>query len=254
MSVPSASCKVAKVWRKQWKVMCFSMPEAFIHGFYGKPRIDLQLLQQHHEGLIALSACLAGAIPQYLMEEDYGSAKEYAKKMSGIFGEGNFFLEMQDHGIPEQRPVNQGVQRLARELGLPLVVTNDAHYLRKEDARTQDVLMCIQMGKTVEDPNRMRFETQEFYLKSEQEMAALFPDWPEALENTAKIAADCNVDFQFGVYHLPEFKLPPGYTDGDAYFETLCRQGFARRYPQGSEEYEKQLLKKSQEGQNRVNE
>ena len=121
------------------------------------------------------------------------------------------------------------------------MATNDAHYLTRQDAAIQDVLMCIQMGKTVEDPNRMRFETQEFYLKSEQEMAALFPDWPEALENTAKIAADCNVDFQFGGYHLPEFKLPPGYTDGDAYFETLCRQGFARRYPQGSEEYENQL-------------
>ena len=136
--------------RKGYENLCYLVSEAFIHGFYGKPRIDLSLLRQHHEGLIALSACLAGAIPQYLMEEDYDSAKEYAKKMSGIFGEGNFFLEMQDHGIPEQRPVNQGVQRLARELGLPLVVTNDAHYLRKEDAEMQDVLLCIQTGKTVE--------------------------------------------------------------------------------------------------------
>ena len=145
--------------RKGYENLCYLVSEAFIHGFYGKPRIDLQLLQQHHEGLIALSACLAGAIPQYLMEEDYDSAKEYAKKMSGIFGEGNFFLEMQDHGIPEQRPVNQGIQRLARELGLPLVVTNDAHYLRREDAEMQDTLMCIQMGKTVDDPNRLRMET-----------------------------------------------------------------------------------------------
>ncbi len=128
--------------------------------------------------------------------------------MRDLFGPDNYFLELQDHGIPQQKQVLQGLVALHQETGIPLVATNDAHYLTRQDAAIQDVLMCIQMGKTVEDPNRMRFETQEFYLKSEQEMAALFPDWPEALENTAKIAADCNVDFQFGVYHLPEFKLP----------------------------------------------
>ena len=214
---------------------------SFTEGFYGKPRVDWELLTRYHEGIIALSACLAGQLPRLLLAGDYAGAKAHALAMRDLFGPDNYYLELQDHGIPQQKQVLQGLVALHQETGIPLVATNDAHYLTRQDAAIQDVLMCIQMGKTVEDPNRMRFETQEFYLKSEQEMAALFPDWPEALENTAKIAADCNVDFQFGVYHLPEFKLPPGYTDGDAYFETLCRQGFARRYPQGSEEYEKQL-------------
>ena len=226
--------------RTGYENLCYLVSEAFIHGFYGKPRIDLQLLQQHHEGLIALSACLAGAIPQYLMEEDYGSAKEYAKKMSGIFGEGNFFLEMQDHGIPEQRPVNQGVQRLARELGLPLVVTNDAHYLRKEDAEMQDVLLCIQTGKTVDDTNRMKFQTQEFYLKSEDEMKGLFPGCEKAFENTVRIAERCNLEFTFHEYHLPSYPVPEGYTD-EEYFRKLCAEGFAERYPDAPEAYRERL-------------
>ena len=226
--------------RKGYENLCYLVSEAFIHGFYGKPRIDLQLLQQHHEGLIALSACLAGAIPQYLMEEDYDSAKEYAKKMSGIFGEGNFFLEMQDHGIPEQRPVNQGVQRLARELGLPLVVTNDAHYLRKEDAEMQDVLLCIQTGKTVDDTNRMKFQTQEFYLKSEDEMKGLFPGCEEAFENPVRIAERCNLEFTFHEYHLPSYPVPEGYTD-EEYFRKLCAEGFAERYPDAPEAYRERL-------------
>ena len=149
--------------RKGYENLCLMVSEAFINGFYGKPRVDLELLQKHHEGLIALSACLAGAIPQYLMEEDYASARDYALKMASIFGEGNFYLELQDHGIEEQRPVNQGVLRLARETGLPLVVTNDAHYLRKEDAQMQDILLCVQTGKTVDEPNRMKFATEAFY-------------------------------------------------------------------------------------------
>ena len=166
--------------RKGYENLCYLVSEAFIHGFYGKPRVDLELLAQHHEGLIALSACLAGAVPQYLMNEDYEGAKNYALKLSEIFGEGNFFLELQDHGIDEQRPVNQGVQRLARETGLPLVVTNDAHYLRREDAKMQDVLLCIQTGKTVDDQNRMKFQTEEFYVKSEEELRSLFPGLDEA--------------------------------------------------------------------------
>ena len=172
--------------RKGYENLCLMVSEAFINGFYGKPRVDLELLKKHHEGLIALSACLAGAIPQYLMDEDYAAAKDYALKMAEIFGEGNFYLELQDHGIPEQRPVNQGIMRIARETGLPLVVTNDAHYLRKEDAKMQDVLLCIQTGKTVDDENRMRFQTDEFYLKSEEELRALFPGCDEAFENTGK--------------------------------------------------------------------
>ena len=149
--------------RTGYENLCYLVSEAFTNGFYGKPRVDLELLEAHHEGLIALSACLAGAVSQYLMSEEYDGAKQYALKLAEIFGPDNFYLELQDHGIPEQRPVNQGVQRLARETGLPLVVTNDAHYLRREDAKMQDVLLCIQTGKTVDDENRMKFQTEEFY-------------------------------------------------------------------------------------------
>ncbi len=216
--------------RKGYENLCRMVSEAFINGFYGKPRVDLELLEKHHEGLIALSACLAGAIPQYLMDEDYASAKEYALKLSNIFGEGNFYLELQDHGIEEQRPVNQGVMRLARETGLPLVVTNDAHYLRKEDARMQDVLLCIQTGKTVDDENRMKFQTEEFYLKSEEELRQLFPNCEEAFENTAKIADRCNLEFTFHEYHLPSFPVPEGYSN-EEYFRKLCYDGFKERYP-----------------------
>ena len=147
---------------------------------------------------------------------------------------------MQDHGIPEQRPVNQGVQRLARELGLPLVVTNDAHYLRKEDAEMQDVLLCIQTGKTVDDTNRMKFQTQEFYLKSEDEMKGLFPGCEEAFENTVRIAERCNLEFTFHEYHLPSYPVPEGYTD-EEYFRKLCAEGFAERYPDAPEAYRERL-------------
>ena len=215
--------------RKGYENLCLMVSEAFINGFYGKPRVDLSLLEKHHEGLIALSACLAGAVPQYLMEEDYASAKEYALKLSEIFGEGNFFLELQDHGIPEQRPVNQGVMRLARETGLPLVVSNDAHYLRREDAEMQDILLCIQTGKTVDEPNRMKFQTEEFYLKSEEELRSLFPGCDEAFQNTVKIADRCNLEFTFHEYHLPSFPVPEGYTN-EEYFRKICMDGFRERY------------------------
>ena len=220
--------------------LCKLVSEAFTHGFYGKPRVDLELLEQYHEGLIALSACLAGAIPQYLMENDFDAAKKYALKLSSIFGPGNFYLELQDHGIEEQQAVNQGVQRLARETGLPLVVTNDAHYLRKEDAAMQDVLLCVQTGKTVDDENRMRFETEEFYLKSEDEMRQLFPNCDEAFENTARIAQRCNVEFVFNEYHLPSFPVPEGYTN-EKYFRKLCYEGFQERYENPPEEYLERL-------------
>ena len=226
--------------RKGYENLCYLVSEAFIHGFYGKPRVDLELLAQHHEGLIALSACLAGAVPQYLMNEDYEGAKNYALKLSEIFGEGNFFLELQDHGIDEQRPVNQGVQRLARETGLPLVVTNDAHYLRREDAKMQDVLLCIQTGKTVDDQNRMKFQTEEFYVKSEEELRALFPGLDEAFENTVKIADRCNLEFTFHEYHLPAFPVPEGYTN-EGYFRELCYNGFRERYPDQPKEYADRL-------------
>ena len=226
--------------RKGYENLCYLVSEAFIHGFYGKPRVDLALLEQYHEGLIALSACLAGAIPQHLMGEDYEGAKAYALELSRIFGEGNFFLELQDHGIDEQRPVNQGIQRLSRETGLPMVVTNDVHYLRKEDAKMQDVLLCIQTGKTVDDQNRMKFQTQEFYVKSEEELRILFPGLDEAFENTVKIADRCNLEFTFHEYHLPAFPVPEGYTN-EGYFRELCYNGFQERYPQEPKEYKDRL-------------
>jgi len=226
--------------RQGYENLCYLVSEAFVNGFYSKPRVDLELLKQHHEGLIALSACLAGAIPQYLMEEDYESAKAYALKMADIFGKDHFYLELQDHGIDEQRPVNQGVMRIARETGLPLVVTNDAHYLRREDAKMQDVLLCIQTGKTVDDENRMRFQTEEFYLKSEEELRQLFPGCDEAFENTARIAEQCNLEFVFNEYHLPAFPVPEGYTN-EEYFRKLCYDGFRERYENPPESYIERL-------------
>ena len=222
--------------RKGYENLCYLVSQAFVRGFYGKPRVDLELLQQYHEGLICLSACLAGGVAQYLMEEDYASARDYALKMADIFGPDRFYLELQDHGIEEQRAVNQGVMRISRETGLPLVVTNDAHYLRKEDARMQDVLLCIQTGRTVDDTNRMKFQTEEFYLKSEEELKELFPECPDAFENTAKIAEMCNVEFEFNQYHLPSFPVPEGYTN-EQYFRKLCYEGFEERYNDPPQEY-----------------
>ena len=226
--------------RTGYENLCYLVSEAFLHGFYGKPRVDLELLEAHHEGLIALSACLGGAIPQALLDEDYDRAQRFARELSRIFGPEHFYLELQDHGIASQRPVNQGLMRLARETGLPLVVTNDAHYLRKEDADVQDILLCIQTGKTMDDLNRMRFETQEFYLKSEEELRALFPGCDEAFENTAKIAEMCNVEFTFHDYHLPAFPVPEGYTN-EEYFRKLCDEGFRERYPQAPKEYRERM-------------
>ena len=226
--------------QKGYQNLCYMVSEAFLHGFYGKPRIDLELLEQRHEGLIALSACLGGAIPQALLHEDYQGAREYALRLSNMFGPDRFYLELQDHGIEAQHPVNQGLQRLAREEGLPLVITNDAHYLRKEDADMQDVLLCIQTGKTVDDQNRMRFETQEFYLKSEEELRALFPGCDEAFSNTQKIADMCNVEFTFHEYHLPAYPVPEGYTN-EEYFRKLCYEGFRERYPEEPEEYRERM-------------
>ncbi|MBR5529094.1 MAG: DNA polymerase III subunit alpha [Oscillospiraceae bacterium] len=222
--------------RKGYENLCLLVSEAFERGFYGHPRIDLELLEKHHEGLIALSACLGGAIPQHLLAEDYEGALAYTKKLSAIMGEGNLYLELQDHGMEEQRPVNQGVMRLARETGLPLVATNDAHYLRKEDAKMQDVLLCVQTGKILDDPDRMRFETEEFYLKSEEEMRALFPNCSEAIDNTQVIADRCNMEFIFNEYHLPSFPVPEGYTN-EEYFRKVCMDGFKERYPDAPKDY-----------------
>ena len=226
--------------RRGYENLCLLVSEAFMNGFYGKPRVDLELLSKYHEGIIALSACLAGGVQQYLLDEDYSHAREYALKLSDIFGEGNFYLELQDHGIPEQRAVNQGILRMARETGLPLVATNDAHYLRKEDAAMQDVLLCVQTGKTVDDTNRMKFQTDEFYLKSEEEMRRLFPNCEEAFTNTALIAERCNLEFVFNEYHLPAFPVPEGYTN-EEYFRKLCIDGFRERYADPPESYRERL-------------
>ena len=223
-----------------YRNLSYLVSMAHVEGFYIKPRIDLDLLREHSKGLIALSACLAGEIPRRLRNGDYNGAKEYSLTLSEIFGPEHFYLELQDHGIRDQAIVNKGILRLHEETGLPLVVTNDAHYLRKEDAYAHDVLLCIQTGKTVDDENRMRYEPQRFYLRSTEEMAALFPDYPEAIENTGKIAERCNLEFTFGKYHLPEFKVPEGYTSL-TYFKKLCADGFAQRYGEGTDKQRAQL-------------
>ena len=223
-----------------YRNLSYLVSMGFLQGFYGKPRVDLALLRQHSEGLIALSACLAGEIPRRLRAGDYDGAKAYALELSGIFGPEHFYLELQDHGIPEQREVNRGLLRIAQETGLPLVATNDAHYLTREDSELQDVLLCIQTGKTLDDPNRMRFETQEFYLKSEDEMRALFPALPEALENTQRIADRCKVEFEFNHYHLPAF-TPPDGSDSLTYFRRMCDEGFRERYPDAPAGYRERL-------------
>ena len=225
-----------------YRNLSYMVSQAFLEGFYIKPRVDMDLLREHSEGLIALSACLAGAVPRLVLGSNYEGAKAHALEMRELFGAGR--LLSGDPGPRHPCPAGgrEGILRIHRETGIPLVVTNDAHYLRREDASMQDTLMCIQMGKTVDDPYRMRFETRSSIVKSEEEMAALFPDYPEAVENTARIAELCEVEFEFGNYHLPEFKLPEGYTDGDAYFQQLCaRRASPRRYPQRPGGYRERL-------------
>ena len=188
-----------------YRNLCYLVSAGFTEGFYNKPRIDWPLLHEHAEGLICLSGCIAGEIPRKILRGDYQGAKARAQELSELFGPGRFYLELQNHGIREEQTAMNGLIRLHRELNLPIVATNDAHYLERKDARVQDVLLCIQTGKTIDDPDRMRFEGDEFYLKSEDEMRARFFEYPEALENTNKIAAMCNFDFEFGNYHLPRF-------------------------------------------------
>ena len=223
-----------------YRNLCQLVSRAFTEGYYVKPRIDKDLLKKHSEGLIALSACVAGEIPRCIAEGDFDGAKRTALEMQDLFGEDSFYLELQDHGLREQVQVNEGLIRLHRETGIPLVVTNDVHYLTRDDSYAQDVLMCIQTGKTVEEPDRMRFETSEFFLKSENDMRALFPEYPEAADNTLKIAEMCNLDFEFGHYHLPEFKLPEGVTSAE-YLRSQCLIGYKKRYGEGSETLMNQL-------------
>ena len=203
--------------------------KAWVEGFYSKPRVDLDLLREHHEGLIALSACLAGEIPRALTRGDYKGAREAALRYEGIFGRGNFYLELQDHGMAEQKRINPQLIRLSRETGIPLVATNDCHYIAPEDSRMHRVLLCIQTGRTIEDENAMEFGSEEFYFKSEEEMRALFPDVPEAADNTVKIAQRCQVELEFGKTKLPAFFTPDG-SDNLEFFRRLCQEGLIRRY------------------------
>lgn len=202
---------------------------AFTEGFYLKPRIDDELLERYHEGLICLSACIAGEIPQLLLRSDYNSAKKKAEYYQRLFGKDNFFIELQNHGLDEQKRTNPDLIRIARELGAPLVVTNDAHYIGRDDARIHSILLCIQTNKTVNDDDRMEFGSDEFYLKSEEEMRALFPELPEAFDNTSLIAERCNVEFVFGERKLPRYPLPDG-VDHFEYFKNECYKGLYRHY------------------------
>ena len=231
-----------------YRNLSYMVSLAWTEGFYVKPRIDQALLREHSKGLIALSACLAGEIPRRLRNGEYDNAKAYALEMAELFGPDRFYLELQDHGIRDQKIVNQSILKIHQETGIPMVCTNDAHYLRKEDAEAHDILLCIQTGKTVDDENRMRYEPQNFYLRSEEEMAALFAGYEDALENTQKITEMCNLEFTFGKYHLPEFKLPEGY-DSFSYLKKLCDEGYKTRYGdddkyRGQLKYEQDMIEK----------
>ena len=215
--------------------------EGFVTGFYTKPRIDRELLEKYHEGLIALSACLAGEIPRALLSGDYEGAKKKALWYRSVMGENNFFLEIQDHGLPEQRRIIPMLAQLSRETGIPLVATNDVHYISKEDAEMQQVLICIRTNHTLGEDTGMEFQTQEFYLKSEQEMLSLFPEYPDAVERTSEIAERCNVEFEFGKTKLPHFEVP-GNQDHFEYLKNMAQEGMHRRYGENiPEEYQKRL-------------
>ena len=214
--------------------------KGFVEGFYYKPRVDLELLREYHEGLIALSACLAGEVARYLQKGMYEDGKKAALRYQEIFGEGNFFLELQDHGIPQQQMVNQQLMRMHQETGIQLVATNDVHYTYETDADSHDILLCLQTGKKLTDTDRMRYEGGQYYVKSEEEMAALFPYAPEALENTHKIAQRCHVDIEFGNTKLPRYDVPDGYTSWE-YLNKLCREGLEERYDPVTEELESRL-------------
>lgn len=214
--------------------------KAFVEGFYYKPRVDYELLKEYSEGIIALSACLAGEVQRYLARGFYEEGKKAALKYQDIFGRGNYFLELQDHGIPEQKAVNSGLLRMSQELGIDLVATNDVHYINAEDAQAHDILLCIQTQKKVHDENRMRYEGGQYYLKSEEEMKTLFPYALEALENTHKIAERCNVEIEFGVTKLPRYDVPEGYTSWE-YLNHLCYEGLNKKYPAAESELEERL-------------
>ena len=226
--------------QKGYKNLIKLVSAGYIDGFYYKPRIDFEMLKEHSEGIIALSACIAGEVPKALLRGDYDEAKKIALKYAEVLGKDNYFLEIQDHGLSEQKRIIPDMLRLSEETGIGLVATNDIHYLKKEDAKYQDVLMCIQMEKKVDDPDRMKFETEEFYIKSPEEMMSLFEYVPQAIENTEKIAKRCNVDFDFGTRHLPAYAVPDG-KDAFEYLRELCQSGLEKRYSPVSDELQKRL-------------
>ena len=212
----------------------------FTEGYYYKPRVDMEILKEFHEGIIALSACLAGEVQKNIVRGMYEEGKAAALRYQEIFGEGNFFLELQDHGIQEQKLVNQSLLRMAKETQIGLVATNDVHYTYAEDEKAHDILLCIQTGKKVADEDRMRYEGGQYYIKSEEEMKTLFPYALEALENTQKIADRCNVEIEFGVTKLPKYDVPEGYTSWE-YLNKLCYDGLKERYPDGEESLKERL-------------
>lgn len=205
--------------------------KGFVDGFYYKPRVDYEILEKYHEGIIALSACLAGEVQRYISRGLYDQGKAAALHYQEIFGKGNFFLELQDHGIPAQQTVNQGLVRMSQEIGIDLVATNDIHYTYAEDEAPHDILLCIQTGKKVADENRMRYEGGQYYCKSEEEMRTLFSFATQAVDNTQKIADRCNVDIEFGVTKLPKYEVPEGF-DSWTYLNKLCTDGFKEHYPE----------------------
>ena len=214
--------------------------KGFVEGYYYKPRVDKELLRTYHKGIIALSSCLAGEVPRYLTKGMYEEAKDRALEYQEIFGKGNYFLELQDHGIPDQQLVNQQLMKLSQETGIELVATNDVHYTYADDAKAHDILLCIQTGKKLSDENRMRYEGGQYYVKSEEEMAALFPYARQALENTQKIADRCSVEIEFGVTKLPKYDVPEGYTSWE-YLQKLCYEGLDQRYRTPSQELKDRL-------------
>ncbi len=214
--------------------------KGFVDGYYYKPRVDMEVLETYHEGVIALSACLAGEVQRYLVRGMYEEAKKIAYKYEQCFGKGNFFLELQDHGIPEQKTVNNQLLRLSQDTGIELVATNDIHYTYVEDAEAHDILLCIQTGKKLSDENRMRYDGGQYYVKSEEEMRKLFPYALCAIENTQKIADRCHVEIEFGVTKLPHFEVPEGYNSW-TYLNKLCYEGLVQRYPDNHEEMKERL-------------
>ena len=218
-----------------YRNLMYLVSEAFTRGFYYRPRMDYALIRQHHEGLICLSACISGDLPKLLLDERYHDAEKYVQDMQALFGPDHFYIEVMDHGLPEEKTVLPRLIEMSRKTGVPLVTTNDCHYIRRQDADAQEVLMCIQMGKTLEDDQRMRQHTQELYVKSEEEMRALFPDLGDAIERSYQIARRCQVDFDFHTVHLPRYDVPAGET-AESMLRRLCEEGLARRYAPDDQE------------------